>query len=687
MKRSNTMDHRPCQSKGAAFISNLALALCLSITGTAVAAPASQGASPAWLGNLDPEQAPAQVREAFADVLSGQLQAHQTMAGTITVTSCANSGSNTLRAAVAAAVSGDTIDLSQLTCTQIFLSSQITIPQASLTIKGKPGSSVLDPPKPKIDGTQSGRIFNHTGTGTLILENTYLTNGHIDYAITGTSNNFGGCVYSNGDVLVDGAYVTFCDAQATGDASGGGIYAVGKITLRAGLIVGNKVTGVYYAKGGGLYSGTLITVQGAAVVNSNSATVEANGFARGGGLFAATGLSGTGLLTLEHNTAEATGTSVQAVTGGGAYVGAVFASNLTVNDNHALGSKGEGGGLYVASSGALISDSSFTNNDAGDSGGGLYSVGNANIQTSTISDNTSEYGGGIYAENYLTLKTSTVADNTAGMYGGGMWASDGLTLEDSNIIGNHADQGSGGITSFGDAAIYGSTIANNTAPRVAGAKFGYNASDPITITHSTIEGNVASDSTRGSGLFLQGDTIIKNSTITGNFASNTTVTRYGAGISLDGGVQLTLSSSIVSGNGLDWNNGFPPIEVPYADDIGLANNSGVVYNIIGSHNMIGDSTVPTPADTIGQAGFGLGQTGLLTLADNGGPTLTRMPYTTSLAIDNGTDNGFSCDQRHDGFARIVGFAADIGAVEVQNDENADRIFASGFEPVSATTCN
>ncbi len=128
-------------------------------------------------------------------------------------------------------------------------------------------------------------------------------------------------------------------------------------------------------------------------------------------------------------------------------------------------------------------------------------------------------------------------------------------------------------------------------------------------------------------------------------------------------MQLTLSSTIVSANTVRWNAAPPLGLVFHADDIGIATGTGSVYDILGSHNMIGFSGVTIPADTIGQApSTGPAVPGLWPLADNGGPTLTELPKPDSLAIDNGKDNGFSCDQRDAGFARVVGFSADIGAL-------------------------
>ncbi len=685
MTRSSRIDNHPGRQKGLAC--TLALALALGLTGAATAVPVDQGISPQSLGGLDLQQVPAEFLAPLADVLAGQAQASQALAGTITVTSCANNGSGTLRAAVAAASSGDTIDLSQLSCNNINLTSgEITVPVASLVIKGTPGTGVMNPPKPTIDALHSGRVFKHTGTGTLTLRDIYARNGFIDYSVLGTSDIFGGCIYSDGNVKVDGTFVESCSAESGNKAAGGGIYAKGNITLDGdSLIVGNKVKATWYAWGGGLYTAKSIIGQGNSAVNTNSATVEGSGFAKGGGIYAGTGMIG-GALTLEHNTAqEASGASAQAVQGGGAWLDSAVLGTMAVNDNHALGGgNARGGGLYVDGT-TFVNVSTITNNDAAGYGGGLYTVQSTTVKASTVSNNSSGYdGGGIYVAASLTVEASTVADNTADSIGGGMYVSDGLTLKDSTVLGNHGDIIGGGIYAHGNAAIKGSTVADNTSSHTAGAALGsVSATTPITIDQSTISGNRSDDSKWGAGLYVTHDTIIKNSTITKNVESNAADTQYGAGISLADGVQLTLFSTIVSDNGLYWYKEVGPgtyIPVTSPDDIGKA-AGGTAYDILGDYNLVGHSTVPTPTDTISAAAQ------LDALDDNGGPTQTHLPKPGSPAIDHGKDNGFSCDQRGDGFARVVGFTADIGAVEIQAEEVTDRIFADGFESASTNTCN
>lgn len=91
------------------------------------------------------------------------------------VTSCADDASpGTLRNVVATAGSGDTVDLTQLTCGAItLLTSQIEVHVDDLTIDG-PGQDTL-----AIDGNYSGRVFHHDGVGTLTISGLTIRHGVI----------------------------------------------------------------------------------------------------------------------------------------------------------------------------------------------------------------------------------------------------------------------------------------------------------------------------------------------------------------------------------------------------------------------------------------------------------------------------------------------------------------------------
>jgi len=73
---------------------------------------------------------------------------------------------------------------------------------------------------------------------------------------------------------------------------------------------------------------------------------------------------------------------------------------------------------------------------------------------------------------------------------------------------------------------------------------------------------------------------------------------------------------------------------------------------------------------------------LAPLADNGGPTRTHALLPGSAAIDAGDAAGAAHDQRGEGFPRVLGASADIGAYE----SAPDAIFEDGFEETCAGSC-
>jgi hypothetical protein len=223
------------------------------------------------------------------------------------------------------------------------------------------------------------------------------------------------------------------------------------------------------------------------------------------------------------------------------------------------------------------------------------------------------------------LDRTTVSDNLAA-------ASSGYSL-------------GGGFAGLSTETVTSSTVSGNRADRGGGGFF-----STMTLTNSTISANSAFGKGGGLyGIYLQ----MFNSTVA--FNANTT-----SGAPAAGGIYAVrrseLESSIVSGNTQN--------STPY--DFG-----GVATLLIGANNLIGVSTIIPPLDTITDNPH------LGPLQDNGGPTLTHalMPGSPAIDVGNNVAN-LQEDQRGDGFPRVVGSAADIGAVE----SRSDRIFFDGFDP-------
>ena len=475
-------------------------------------------------------------------------QPRQTTGNIFTVTSCADSGTGSLREAFNAAQSGDTIDISHLTCGAIKLTSSVVTTVDNLTIVGDPER------KYGIDGQNMTRPIVHFGSGALTLDGVAVMNGRFTSA---TEPSLGGCVYSWGDVhLANQTRVKYCSAVNTNPTPGSGTNT--------------------HAAGGAVYAFRSVTISDA-IVSGGEAT-STHGQALGGNIFS-------------------------------------------------------------------------------------YSVDSLNglIVNGTANGLTSSYGGGICVRQIFVGRRTTISNNKAvgnNARGGGVWIRDG-----------------NGSTS----RVVDSTISSNIANAAAALAFGRfsRAGDGLLIKNSTIANNesIASNSQYGGAIYAGTDTVtIQNTTISGNIESNASNKKYGAGLRIKPGVTATLSSTVVGGNMLKrTDSSTAPDDLTAADFSGSETVNGT---IVGGHNFISARlNTHVPADTLGLgAGFIPLDPMLEPLADNGGYTRTMLPKPDSPLIDAGNDNGLTNDQRGSGFPRIVGTAADIGAVEAN-----DIIFANGFD--------
>jgi hypothetical protein len=273
-------------------------------------------------------------------------------------------------------------------------------------------------------------------------------------------------------------------------------------------------------------------------------------------------------------------------------------------------------------------------------------------------------GGGVFAQE-LTLINSTVSDCEVTSHtpnvahagpdgGGGVYASFSLAmyaseLSDNDVTGSQYG-GGGAVVKFGSALIINSLIAQNHDDALVGGLY---ALGPTILRNTTVSGNFGA----AAGGFLGSqfeDVVISNSTITAN---GTPATGLGGGVTLLSDVN-DLESTIISGNFRGTS---------FSDIWGL-------NAIVGANNLVGVAVVGTPAlppDTL------IGFDPLLgPLRSNGGPTRTHFLQASSPAIDAGNNEaGEENDQRGSGFPRVVGVAPDTGAVEFSRE----ILFSNGFE--------
>jgi len=274
-------------------------------------------------------------------------------ATTLEVTNCDDSGSGSLRDTIAGAADGDTVDMTQLTCSTISVNDgAIIVAVDNLTLVG-PGASALYIDTRAYNQLPRSSDFYHLGTGTLEIEG--LKVGGAAYA--GASRPSGGCIFSEGSVALVNSELKSCylrpPAGTTAASVGGGVYAADGIYLNHSYVhYSNAYSPSSVAIGGGLYS--------------------KNGF-----------------------TSKYSVIAMNAVTSGNA---AAF-----------------GGAIVVADGTTEILNTTIFGNYSDHNIGGIDILGGTSVEiaNSTISGNISvNTGGGIVSAVPLTLSNSTVVFNT-----------------------------------------------------------------------------------------------------------------------------------------------------------------------------------------------------------------------------------------------------------------------------------
>jgi hypothetical protein len=304
-------------------------------------------------------------------------------------------------------------------------------------------------------------------------------------------------------------------------------------------------------------------------------------------------------------------------------------SGLTIADGSVAD---QGGGISNAGT-LTVGESVVTGNNSADDGGGIFNDINATLSVldSTVGENSANgengIGGGILNFGTATITRSTVARNLAANVGGG-------------------GSGGGGIASFADMTIANSTIARNITGARGGGIVNNGDGTQLTITNTTIAGNTAAEGS-GSNVFQgsSGNTLplLMTSTLLAQPLAFTATT---AGLSAREPLGGGGPSNCNSGGGNEFDS------------------QGYNLDDDGTCELNEASDQPNVDAQLGP------------LADNGGPTETMLPAPASRAVDQGLSDGLTTDQRglgrpHD-FVEVPdapgGDAADIGAVELQEDE-------------------
>jgi hypothetical protein len=350
-------------------------------------------------------------------------------------------------------------------------------------------------------------------------------------------------------------------------------------------------------------------------------------------------------LTLQGNGATISGNNASRVLNIG--------STLTLDGVTLTGANtaaGFGGAAFVGGNATLI-DSTISGNTATVAGGtgGIFANGSLTLTSSSISGNTVtdivSGSGGAFANGNVILTNSSISGNTAATTGA-VFANGNVTLTSSTVSGNTgtAASSTGGVSANGNVTVSSSTISGNTAA-IHG---GINANGNVTLTSSTLNANTATALTgTGGGVFANGFVTLVYATVVDNSAP------IGANLNMTG-VLTSFGSVVAQGAGGG------------ANCVALSTTSNG-FNFTNDASGLVSCRFNAGTDLVGAANAAQ----LGAIADNGGPTLTRLPLTGSPLI--GAIPAASCqadgaagittDQR--GLARPALVGCDIGAVEVQ----------------------
>jgi len=368
-------------------------------------------------------------------------------------------GNCTLRDAAAAAADGDTINFDPSISSITLTNGQIEMGTANVV---GPGASLLT--VTTTAAAYSYNIFRFSGTGDVTISGLTLTKNRIqavnygnftvdDVTVSGSGGGFGGALYAGngGNLVISGSH--FENNQSGNGGRGGAVYSLngGAVNISDSEIVDNDAQS--NGTGGGIFVSTNATSFSLtnSVVTGNSAQV-------GGGMDIRT----YGAITIadsdiSSNTTVFGGTGAQF-----SYAGAVVSIDRSTIDGNVgtTAGNGDGGGLKVADRSLVVSNSTISNNVAGNTGGGIaIDRGQyVTINNSTIAGNQGVTGGGLYVSHMpVEINQSTITNNDATDKGGGVW----LYVYSMDVSGTIISGNTSGNTGLEDVATLYVTAINS----------------------------------------------------------------------------------------------------------------------------------------------------------------------------------------------------------------------------------
>lgn len=416
---------------------------------------------------------------------------------TITVTSAADNGAGSLRAAIANANSGDTIafDGSLAGQTITLTGGQIELAvKSNLTIDGSGAAGLT------ISGNNASRIFylnsNYVNPTSLTVKNITLANAY--------TSDRGGAISTTHQGILNIENTNF--VNNTADRGGGAIFSAfeGKLNVTGSKFEGNVATAANDERGAGAI----------AFWGPDAITVKNSEFINNKGINGAAINSLNGKLTIENSKFINNDTTAAFYDTGKqnpflrGYGGAIYTDRASTSSDATSGTikiinsvfegnkgRGEGGAAYLYTGkqdGVIVEGSTFKDNSVIGLPGGNSGSGGAIVQMSND------------VNKGFTITNSSFINNTAAKNGGGVWAMNApTTITNSTFSGNRGESlttsGNGGALSLYNqpATITNSTFADNYAGWVGGAIL---ASDGTKVTNSIFYNNVAQNGNNGWGI-------------------------------------------------------------------------------------------------------------------------------------------------------------------------------------------
>jgi len=487
------------------------------------------------------------------------------------------------------------------------------LPQITTVIKIEGNNAILT--KQQAHGN---RFFFITHSGNLVLEDITLENG---YAFPGDNpNTRGGAIYNDGGAL-RAERSKFLDNHAPG-GDGGAIYNLGILTLEDTLFVIN-----FSNNGGAIYNSGITNI--AAVLQAVN-FVKNGARANGGAIYNASPeqgylISGS---TFDSNHSYENGGAIFTETGDLDISNSEFLENWAGSGSGPDPDWGNGGAIYSLAGDVTLIATNFNIHTAYGVGGILYAGPGSDVRLREVTSETSRAchgGGALYVEGETEILETTLMKGNAGGYGSD-WGWDFLDSHHQEC----EDTDGGAVYNTGTLAI-----------------------DRSLILKSHAMGD-------GDGVYNLGDLTVLNSTF-----------HYGCcggedAINNHGSAELSFSTLVYSGL---VNSGTMTVKnIVVATYTNGCINSGTFVDL--DENIALDPACPFSTILADQS---LLKIDMISLSDNGGPTLTNRVKWDSPAINMATCSTVAgdwnnSDQRGESrpFPGSGSHVCDIGASEVHD---------------------